>query len=536
MLYLFIIINVIYGFTKASVPSSSLTLQPTARPTTKPNTKASTFIPIKSPTTLRQSNRPSSIKTLNPSVKKTRVPSSSKPTNKASLVQSVKPTSILTVKPTLISSFKPTQFPSSQLVLWNTWNDCVLTNPIVGFNIIEKYNSYEEAFNACEVSYPSCVGFSKDPTTLLFTLYSNFSPNYVKDAQTYIFRKANSFDFENPTTFPTAIFPNPTSIVTIFPTSKPTSLPTIKASNSPFFLPTFNVNYKVISTYAGNGADDYYGDNGLATNAALLRPNGLTTNTNGDLYVADTGNHVVRKINKITNFITTVAGNGYYGYGYNGENIQATSAMLNLPYDVFVDLNGNFYVADGGNFLIRKVDATTKILTNFVGNGIQGFSGDNGLATSASISDVYSLTLDPQQQNLFFTDTNNFRIRKVNLLTNIITTFAGTGSWTPFNGENILALNANIYYPMGVRFNKNGNFLYYIDFYNFRIRKINMKTNIVSTIAGNGVNGYNGENIAATSANIRDVYYLTIDAIGNVFFADEQNHIIRKIDLVTGFY
>jgi sugar lactone lactonase YvrE len=209
--------------------------------------------------------------------------------------------------------------------------------------------------------------------------------------------------------------------------------------------------------------------------------------------------------------------------------------LLSIPIDVCVGLNGNFYIADTYNFLIRKVDATTKIISNFVGNNMQGFSGDNGLATSASISYVYSLTIDPQQQNLYFSDTDNYRIRKVNLLTNIITTFAGTGSLT-YNGENILALNTNIDLPFGVRFDKNGDFLYFIDNNNFRIRKINIATNNVTTIAGNGFYGYNGENIAATSANFGYVYYLTIDAIGNVLFTESQRNIIQKIDSVTGFF
>jgi sugar lactone lactonase YvrE len=347
-----------------------------------------------------------------------------------------------------------------------------------------------------------------------------------------------SFSTSNPTSLPTinpTFIPTslPSFIPTSFSTSNSTETPTIKASYSTSFLPTLNVNYNIISTYAGNGVQGYSGDNGLATNAALSYPRGLTTDTNGDLYVADSFNHAIRKINKATNIITTIAGNGIQGY--NGENIQATSAMLNIPYDVCVDLNENFYIADTYNFLIRKVDASTKIITNIVGNRNQGFSGDNGLATNANVNHVNSLTIDPQQENLYFGDTNNFRIRKVNLLTNIITTFAGTGS-SSFNGENILALNTNIYEPTGIRFDKNGDFLYYADYYSYRIRKINMKTNIVTTIAGNGVRDYNGENIAATSANIGNITFLTIDAIGNVFFTDYYNQIIRKIDSVTGFF
>jgi sugar lactone lactonase YvrE len=229
--------------------------------------------------------------------------------------------------------------------------------------------------------------------------------------------------------------------------------------------------------------------------------------------------HII-KINKITKIITTIAGNGG---GYNGENIQATSAMLNGPRDVCVDLNGNFYIADTSNYLIRKVDASTKIIKNLIGNGRFGFSGDNGLATNASISNVHSLTLDPQQENLYFTDTENYRIRKVNLLTNIITTFAGTEK-SNFYGE-----------PYGLRFDKNGIFLYFSSLNSYRIRKINMATNIVSTIAGNGVYGYNGENIAATSSKIGNVHSLTIDAIGNVFFTVFHQNIIQKVDSDTGF-
>jgi sugar lactone lactonase YvrE len=207
--------------------------------------------------------------------------------------------------------------------------------------------------------------------------------------------------------------------------------------------------------------------------------------------------------------------------------------MLNQPRDVFIDLIGNLYIVDSSNFLIRKVNAVTNIITNFVGNHIRGFSGDSGLAINASISYAYSVTLDAQQQNLYFSDSYNHRIRKVNLLTNVITTFAGTGSII-YNGENILALNTNCYYPMGINFDQNGNFLYYNDMNNFRIRKINMKTNIVATIAGNGKNGKIGDNIAATSANIGIVFFSTFDAVGNIYFSEYSNHRIRKIDFLNG--
>jgi hypothetical protein len=164
---------------------------------------------------------------------------------------------------------------------------------------------------------------------------------------------------------------------------------------------------------------------------------------------------------------------------------------------------------------------------------VQGYSGDAGSATSASIGTIFSLSID-LQQNLYLSDWSYFVIRKVNLLTNIITTFAGTGS-ASFNGDNILALNANIF-PHGIRCDTVGN-IYFNDQSNYRIRKIILSTNIINTIAGNGINGYNGDNIKATDAQISAHIFLTIDTNGHVFFSDSySNHRIRIIDFFTRFF
>jgi hypothetical protein len=166
---------------------------------------------------------------------------------------------------------------------------------------------------------------------------------------------------------------------------------------------------------------------------------------------------------------------------------------------------------------------------------VQGYSGDAGSATSASIGRIYGLSLDVQHKNLYISDYIYNVIRKVNLLTNIITTFAGTGSIT-FNGDNILAINANLNNPFGIRCDTVGN-IYFNDNYNYRIRKINIGTNIITTIAGNGgYGGYNGDNIKATDAQINSYIYLTIDTNGHVFFSDTYNHRIRKIDFFTRFF
>jgi DNA-binding beta-propeller fold protein YncE len=183
--------------------------------------------------------------------------------------------------------------------------------------------------------------------------------------------------------------------------------------------------------------------------------------------------------------------------------------------------------------VIRKVTISTNIITTIAGNHVYGFSGDNGYAANAQLNIPYGLTLDPQQQNLYIADQNNFRIRKVNLLTNIIITFAGTGS-TSYNGENILASKTNINHPYSIRCDSIGN-IYYNDQFNNRVRKITIATNITTTIAGNGIYGYNGDNIAATNAQISYDIFLTIDLNGNVYFSEEGSNRIRKIDFFTSF-
>jgi hypothetical protein len=279
-----------------------------------------------------------------------------------------------------------------------------------------------------------------------------------------------------------------------------------------------DVDYKFVSTYYDR---------------VNFGARGLTTDVVGNLYFAQSNYHIICKIDKATNISKIVAGTSVADY--NGDNILATNAMLNIPTDVVVDFSGNFYIADSNNALIRKVSVTTRILTNFAGNRINGFSGDNGLASSASIGQIFSLTIDPQQENIYFTATFYGKIRKVNLATNIITTFAGTGL-TTFNGENVLISMVNIFYVSCVRFDASGDFLFYIDYFNTRIRKINMKTNIVSTIAGNGVSGYNGDDIQATSARISNALSLTIDQFRNVYFSDTYNNRVRKVDSNTGFF
>jgi hypothetical protein len=186
------------------------------------------------------------------------------------------------------------------------------------------------------------------------------------------------------------------------------------------------------------------------------------------------------------------------------------------------------------NYVIRKVTIATNFISTIAGKNVRGYNGDTGSATSAEIGYVYSLSIDVEQ-NLYISDYAYNVIRKVNLLTNIITTVAGGTGSTAFNGDNILAINANIAGPYGIRCDTVGN-IYFSDNSNYRIRKITISTNIITTIAGNGGYGYNGDNIKATDAQITSHIYLTIDTNGHVFFTDYANHRIRKIDFFTRFF
>jgi hypothetical protein len=283
----------------------------------------------------------------------------------------------------------------------------------------------------------------------------------------------------------------------------------------------------VITTVAGSGSLGFNGDNGLATSASLANPYGIAVDGVGNIYIADTSNNRIRKINISTGIITTVAGNG--NFGFSGDNGPATSASLSVPYGVIVDSAGNIYIADSFNNRVRKVDASTGVITPVAGNGTGGFSGDNGPATSASLYIPTSVSVD-SAGNIYIADSNNNRIRKVNASTGIITTVAGNGT-LGFSGDNGPATSASIANPHGVSMDTAGN-VYIADL--LAIRKVNASTGIITTVAGNGTLGFSGDNGPATSASIADPHGVSIDAIGNIYIADTYNQRIRKVNASTG--
>jgi len=228
----------------------------------------------------------------------------------------------------------------------------------------------------------------------------------------------------------------------------------------------------IITTVAGNGTAGYSGDGGPATSAELNFPAGVAVDSAGNLYIADYNNSVIRKVNT-SGIMTTVAGNGTGGY--SGDSGPATSAELYLPIGVAVDGTGNLYIADTGNQRIRKVDASG-IITTVAGNGTAGYSGDGGLAISAQLDRPTSAAVD-SAGNLYIADTGNQRIRKVNA-SGIITTVAGNGTFG-YSGDGGAATSAEFYDPDGVAVDSAGN-LYIADANNQRIRKVNVTISALS--------------------------------------------------------
>ena len=295
----------------------------------------------------------------------------------------------------------------------------------------------------------------------------------------------------------------------------------------------------VIITVAGTGATGYNGDN-IAATSATLSATGIAIDTSDNLYIADSGNNRIRKVSARTGLITTVAGTGTRGY--DGDNIAATNAMLalfNFPTNtiggdgsggIAVDASGNLFIEDVGNQRVRKVAAVTGIITTVAGgNGVR-YNGDGIAGTEAGLATPTAVVVDASG-NLFIVDQNDQRVRKVAVGTGIITTVAGTGT-LGFNGDNIPAASARLQFPSGITVDTAGN-LYVVDAHNNRIRKVAVASGIITSVAGNGSGGYNGDNIAATSATL-SATGIAIDATGNLYIADSVNNRVRKVTAATG--
>ena len=345
----------------------------------------------------------------------------------------------------------------------------------------------------------------------------------------------------------------------------------------------------IITTFAGNGNVGYTGDGGVATQAELGFPVGIATDAAGNVYIADAGNNVVRFVNVgSNNTISTVAGTGTAGY--SGDDGQATSALLNYPAAVAVDSSNNLYIADTENAVIRTVNANHAINT-IIGDHGYGFGGDGGPALQATLTNPFGLAVDAagdvwvadywnnrirmyavangnfntvvgngsvydglaatsaslyfprgpaldSQGNLYITDEGNNRIREVNATTGIISTVAGMNVPCPQStqacGDGGPATSAGFYNPHSVNLDPTDTYMNIADTGNNKLRQVNTGTGIVSTIAGTGVAGFTGDGGPASAAEINSPRAPSYDSLGNLYFVDTSNHRVRKIDKTTG--
>ena len=285
-----------------------------------------------------------------------------------------------------------------------------------------------------------------------------------------------------------------------------------------------------MATVAGTGRQGFDGDGGLAARALLNQPFDVAIDSRGDLYFSDTFNDRIRKIDHATGIIATVAGSGQKGFA--GDGGLAVLARINEPYGVVLDRSGNLYFVDRLNRRVRKVDGQTGIIFTVAGTGQQLDSGDDGPADRAGLVEPNGIALDPDGRWLFIADVAGHRIRRVDLKTGLISTFAGTGR-ARHAGDGGSAQQASIWGARAVDVGADGT-VYILEREGNSLRSVNPTTGLIGTVAGTGARGYSGDGGPATKATFNGPKELAVDRAGNLLIVDTENHAIRFIDSTTG--
>ena len=278
----------------------------------------------------------------------------------------------------------------------------------------------------------------------------------------------------------------------------------------------------VITTVAGTGEPGYSGDGGPATQATLNQPYALDIADNGDLYIVDRLNAVIRKVDAASGVISTVAGTGTPGP--SGDGVAAAQAALREPNDCFLDRHGGLLIADVQDHRVRRLDLATGIIATFAGNGEKARAGDGRPATEASILGARAVCQD-DNGNTYICEREGNGVRKVDA-GGTMSTFAGTGE-RGYSGDGGSALAATWGAPKALRCDRQGHLLV-VDTENHAIRRIDAVTGVVTTVAG-GQHGDHGDGGPATAAGLDRPHGCCVDAQGNVYIADSNNHRVRVV-------
>ena len=330
---------------------------------------------------------------------------------------------------------------------------------------------------------------------------------------------------------------------------------------------------------AGNGTPGFSGDGGLALAASLNEPKNLCLDGHGNVLIADSENHVIRKVDRVSGTIQTVAGgfalpsaqgrgaeqatlsvddpfsdgtvtadkafaqqadlSGTVRYVVNGIGVAkrftgdggpALKALLNFPTAIAVDQDGHLYIADTMNHRVRRVDAKTGLISTLAGVGQPRFSGDGGPSVNAGLNEPAALAVHGTR--VYIADQSNNRVRMIDVATEIITTVAGTGL-AGYNGDGMPATEASLAGPSGLAVGADGT-LYIADTFNGRIRGVDPTTGMISTVAGDGGDyRYQGPT-ETSSGSLSRPSGISLDLDGNLLITDSDNHLVRRWERATG--
>ena len=284
-----------------------------------------------------------------------------------------------------------------------------------------------------------------------------------------------------------------------------------------------------VVTIAGTGTAGFSGDGGPGTQAQINNPYGLTMGPDGALYFCEIGNHRVRRLDLKTHVISTAAGSGEKGY--SGDGGPALRAALNEPYEVRFDRAGNMFFAEMQNHVVRRVDAKTRVITTVAGTGTAGFGGDGGPAAAAQLRQPHSIAFDGQGR-LLICDIGNHRIRRVDLKSGRIETWAGTGERRPTpDGAPIAGTPLNG--PRAITSDPDGN-LYLVLREGNAVFRMDVRAGKIFHVAGTGESGYSGDGGLAKEAKLSGPKGIAWAPDGSLYLADTESHTIRRVDLKSG--